>query len=131
MTRIVVAGALALALASSSGCAGPPPQLTWVHLGQGSALPRAPALPLYFTRQAVPPDLVAVARYQVRTRGNDLRRAMHALVRRAAADGSDAVLLERADGAAVTVWSWLLLLIPLKEHTVVLHAVGLRRTGGA
>lgn len=116
---VLVAGGL-------GACAPPPPSITWVKVGPRCPSRAPEAVGLYFTRRAVPRPHAVVARYQIRSHGPDLGPAVGALLRRAAADGSDAVLLERGDGAAVTVWSWLLLFVPVSERAHLLHAKGLR-----
>jgi hypothetical protein len=126
MRSLVSLCALVVCGGALVGCTATPPKISWIHLGPRCRSRPPEAVSLYFTRSAVPRDFRVVARYEVRASGGDLTPAVRALLRRAAEDGSDAVLLERGVGAAVTVWSWLLLFVPLQERAHVLHASGLR-----
>ena len=94
---------------------------------------RAPSeVRVLFTRRAVGRDFRVVARYQVRTQNMGWQAVLRRLRARAARDGADALLIERAVGDSSTVWSWALLLVPSVEHGRWLEVTAIRfqRPGG-
>jgi hypothetical protein len=81
---------------------------------------------VFYSRKAIPHDYKVVAKYRVHTNSLRYQKVLRMVAKKAAKHGSDAIVVDQGFGASTTVWSWLLLLIPITEHVKVLSVAGIR-----
>jgi hypothetical protein len=100
--------------------------VAWLKVERCSPRRAADRVAVYYSRKAIPYDYQVVAKYRVDTNSRRYDQVLRKVAAKAAAHGSDAIVVDQGYGATTTVWSWLFLFIPVTEHVKTLMISGIR-----
>ena len=106
-------------------------RLDWITPRKAPRRTNAEKIGLYFTKKAIKKPYRVISRYQITTTSSSFEQGLDKVQIRAAADGCDAILLEKGWRTKTTMVSWVFLFIPFGNKMAQLDFIGIRfKEGG-